>query len=210
MGNISTNGTVTGKKFIGPVTGKNTIAIDGSNYIIKGIACCLAPTDTTGSPNSWSSGKLVLHRANGFYQAPTIEYTMHQQYGKYHGVRVSYFTTGNAFHTLYPAVFSYNGTYYGGFIYLISDATDHNISIDTTGNFEPFHIGGIYNTTTGAIINSEVYNSIDTGSVIALHNYLNMPGTIMTNCLAANSDNSMVGTSLPTAVYENQIFFKIL
>lgn len=208
MGNISTNGTVTGKKFIGPVTGKDWTDINSTDYVVKGIACCLAAQNTVGSPNSWSSGKLVLHRVNGIYQTPTIEYTMHQRYDKYHGVYVNYQTTGTNFRMIEPTVFCYGGTYYGGFIYIISDATDYFLGVDTVGNFEPFHIGAIYKWNTTEVYNSEVYNSLQP-SAVAQSNIFNTKGTLFTDTLVANG-SSMVGTSLPTAQAPNQIFFKIV
>lgn len=128
-------------------------------------------------------------------------------YGQTNRIHVCYRTSGYDFEILYPAVFTYQGVRYGGFIYKTSDASDSNFSVDTTGSFEPFHCGIIYSTNDNQVQDPEIWNSIDT-SLVTLNQVFNLHDSWVKKCKGIVFSQSY-GSTLPASAAEGQIYFKL-
>jgi hypothetical protein len=133
------------------------------------IALCRVSTTANTEFNSWSSGRIVLHRNNGLVGVVDIIIDMENQYSGAYYTNVSYLAnigviasngninTATGFR---PCTFKYNDVYYGGIELYISAVNLQNAFFTGVGNFDVFGLD-YYSTNTSSALNAEVFNSIN-------------------------------------------------
>lgn len=130
-----------------------------NDYCTTVIALCdTSPANT--SVDSYSVGRLVVHRVNGLNNSVMVDVAMEGAYGAAHGVNVSLRQLG--WHTEYvpvPVTFTYNGVTYGGLKVRYADAALKHVEFHGASNFNIFAMD-YYNSNSGEVLNSEIYNSI--------------------------------------------------
>lgn len=120
--------------------------------------CDTSPANT--SVDSYSVGRLIVHRVNGLNNSVMVDVAMEGAYGAAYGINVSLRQLG--WHTEYvpvPVTFTYNGVTYGGLKVRYADAALKRVEFHGASNFNIFAVD-YYNSNSGAVLNSEIYNSI--------------------------------------------------
>ena len=120
--------------------------------------CNTSPANT--SIDSYSVGRIIFHRINGLNNSVMVDVAMEGAYGAASGVNVSLRQLG--WHTEYvpvPVTFNYNGVTYGGLKVRYADAALKHVEFHGASNFDIFAVD-YYNSNSGAVLNSEIYNSI--------------------------------------------------
>lgn len=141
------------------------------------IALCEVSTTNNAEKNSFSSGRLVFHRANGLAGVNEINVQIENQYTNAYYTNFSYFAnlallsptaaidTAKGFR---PCTFKYNNVYYGGIEVYIAEAQLSYVTFEGETNFSifgldyyvvPYTSGGT--THAAEILNQEVYDSLN-------------------------------------------------
>lgn len=130
-----------------------------NDYCTTVIGLCDTSPGYTGV-DSYSVGRLTVHRINGLNNAVMVDVAMEGAYAAAYGINVSLRQLG--WHTEYvpvPVTFTYNGVTYGGLKVRYADAALRHVEFHGASNFNIFAID-YYNSNSGAVLNSEIYNSI--------------------------------------------------
>jgi hypothetical protein len=172
-------------------------------------------TNTNISANSFSAGKIFLHRNNGLTGMTVADVAVEKLYNSTN-MNYSLVVTGNAVgSTIRPCTFTYGGVKYGGLELFISDAEYNYIEFNGATNFGIFGVD-YYNTQTSTAIIGEISSSLNTTEPVAvgsmyvnknmvwntanltnLNQLTNGPGYITS--AASISGNSDTATKLATA-----------
>ena len=133
------------------------------------IALCRVSATANTELNSWSSGRIVLHRNNGLGGVADVHVNIENQYSGAYYTNISYLAnvgviasnadinTATGFR---PCTFKYNNVYYGGIELYISVVNLQNAFFTGVGNFDVFGLD-YYSTNTSSALNAEVFNSIN-------------------------------------------------
>lgn len=147
--------------------------IQTSAYHRSVVALCRVSTTANTELNSWSSGRIALHRANGLAGIADININMENQYSGAYYTNVSYFSnvgliaSNGSLDSSYgfrPCTFKYNDVYYGGIEICISNVNLSAVYYTGVGNFDVFGLDYYtlaHDGAPGSALNSEVYNSIN-------------------------------------------------
>lgn len=138
------------------------------DYVYTVYPLCKLSTTDSGTYNSSTQGIFYFHRVNGLDAPKFLMVQAENQYSKAYRFNVSVLgeipfnasmtaTDGYGFRT---CRFQYNSEWYGGFAIIISNANLSHVSFVGTNYNNTITGIDIYNRNTGAILNSEVYDSI--------------------------------------------------
>jgi hypothetical protein len=187
------------------ITGLGQGGEDGLRTVI---ALCETSTANT-SLNSYSIGRICLHRENGLEGVVYVDVAFECQYTTANGF--NYTMTSNKYNTsttavtgigVRPCIFTYNGKVYGGIEYYFSAATYQFGSFDGSTNFDIFKVDYYKNFNgTTQIKNSEVYNSISYSSTTSepRNGHLTINGNII-----LDTNNTTIPSSVPTLSWNTE------
>ena len=137
------------------------------------VALCQVSTTANTGLNSYTSGRLAFHRANGLSGAVEINVQAENQYVNAYYFNFDYYSNLNLLDGtadietaagFRPCTFKYNNVWYGGIEVFIDNAEFNNITFDGAGNFGIFgldYYSVAHGTTAASILNQEVYNSLN-------------------------------------------------
>lgn len=143
--------------------------------------CSTSPAST--NVNSYSIGRITLHRVNGLQNPVMVDVAMEGDYNAAYGTHASLRQLG--WHKEYvpvPVTFTYNGVVYGGLKVRYADAALKYVEFHGASNFDIFAVD-YYNSNTGAVLDSEIYDSItevehtgfDWSRLLYVSEYLKVP-----------------------------------
>ena len=147
--------------------------IQTESYHRSVIALCRVSTSANTELNSWSSGRIILHRTNGLSGVRDIHVEIENQYASAYYTNISYLAnlsansasgnidTSTGFR---PCTFKYNNVYYGGIEVYVSAVSLQHAFFTGVGNFDVFGLDyySVARTgVSGSVLNSEVYNSLN-------------------------------------------------
>ena len=143
--------------------------------------------------NTWDycGGTIELFRTNGVVRNSKIEFSIQKKYNTTSEFMCDYKASG--FTELSPVIFTYNGEIYAGFYFFNSVAHQENVRCDTysyTG-MKPFLVD-VRNASTGAIVNEEIYNSLQYDAYTA--GYVVGAGTWDIKAVKDGNGNNIVDT----------------
>ena len=162
-----------------------------SSYRTSVIALCYAPTTTTSTMRSYSTGQISFTRNNGLYAAPFLDISMVASYGGIGNVLVRMLYTAG-FSDITPCTFTYNGVLYGGIRFKVSDAETQYVTFVGETTFPIFALD-IYDSNTKTVLNSEVYNSISTSMIGIASGWYDAGHTVYTSAHTIPAANGGTG-----------------
>jgi hypothetical protein len=178
--------------------------IQKTDYAHSVIALC--KVTTSGASGTYSSGTITFHRVNGLQGLCVVDVAMEDAYSSSALVNVNLSQRG--FNEVTPCTFTYNGVTYGGLKVYLADACLSYVDFVGTSNFDIFGLD--YYHSNNGVLNSEVYNSLQTitvngsagrGSQYFYHN-INMPNSTM---IYAKNTNGVWGEAFCPCAGSNNI-----
>ena len=137
-----------------------------TDYSLSVIALCYAPTTASTTNSSYTVGRISVARSNNLNPPKFVDIAMGAAHGAIGRIRTRY--TRTDFAVFEPCTFTYNGVLYGG-VKFNPDASNYGYVEFTGVTTFPIFALDIYNTSSKAILNEEVYNSLSSSTVIVSH-----------------------------------------
>lgn len=134
--------------------------------------CEVSTTNNTGK-DSFSSGRIVMHRDNGLSGVVEINIQMENQYSNAYYTNVAWYSnlkllpasadinTAKGFR---PCTFKYNNVWYGGIEVFVDNAQLGHVVFEGDTNFSVFALDYYqvsHDSTAASILNQEVYGSLN-------------------------------------------------
>ena len=137
-----------------------------TDYSLSVIALCYAPTTASTNNGSYTVGRISVVRSNNLDTPKFVDIEMGAAHGAIGRIRTRY--TRTDFAIFEPCTFTYNGVLYGGVKFNPGASCFTYVEFTGTTTFPIFALD-IYNTSSKAILNEEVYNSLSSSTVIVSH-----------------------------------------
>lgn len=137
-----------------------------TDYSLSVIALCYAPTTASTANSSYTVGRISVARSNNLNTPKFVDIAMGAAHGAIGRVRTRY--TRTDFAVFEPCTFTYDGVLYGGVKFNPSAQSYGYVEFTGVTAFPIFALD-IYNTSSEAILNEEVYNSLSSSTVIVSH-----------------------------------------